>query len=152
MKTRVTPVVPPLLLETLQLGCPALLVTTGADGFPHTAYTWAVALDETTVRFAADVGGTTVTNLAREPRAALQIIAAPDLVYLIKGVAEEVKPQIEAASFKVMMMALAVREVKDQSWPGVTVQPLAYEWPLEQQNTMRTMEQAVYAEMRIWPA
>ncbi|MFN8456399.1 MAG: pyridoxamine 5'-phosphate oxidase family protein [Anaerolineae bacterium] len=152
MNQRVTHVVPPLLLETLQLGCPALLLTTGADGFPHTAYTWTVALDETTVRFAADTGSTTVTNLAREPRAALQIISAPDLVYLIKGMAGVVKPQIEAAPFKVMMMVLAVQEAKDQIWPGVTVQPLSYEWPLEQQSTMRAMEQAVYTEMRIWPA
>ena len=47
-------------------------------------------------------------------------------------------------------MALEVREVKDQSWPGVKVQVLGYEWSPEQREVMLAMEQAVYAEMRAW--
>jgi hypothetical protein len=49
-------------------------------------------------------------------------------------------------------MALNVSEVKDQSWPGVTVQPLGYQWPPEQREAMLAVEQALYYEMRTWPA
>jgi hypothetical protein len=88
--------------------------------------------------------------LEREQRAALQIINQENLIFLIKGAAVPVKLQLEAAPFKIALWALAVREVKDQAWPGVTVQPLGYEWPLEQREAMLAMEQAVYAEMRTW--
>jgi hypothetical protein len=151
MNQRVISQLPPALLDTLRSGCPALLLTVGTDGYPHTAYTWVVALDPTTLRFAADHGSATMANLEREPAAALQIISPGNLVFLIKGITRPVKPQIEAAPFKVALMALTVREVKDQSWPGVTVQPLGYHWPPEQQEAMQAIEQAVYEEMRTWP-
>jgi hypothetical protein len=139
-----------VLLESLQTGCPALLLTIGADGFPSTAYTWTVALDAVTLRFAADHGSATLANLERESRAALQIISPGNLIFLIKGVTALVKSSIEAAPFKVAMMNLSVREVKDQSWPGVTVQSLGYQWSSEQREAMLAMEQAVYDEMRTW--
>jgi hypothetical protein len=141
---------PDTLLSVLRAGCPALLLTVGIDGFAHTAYTWVVGLDATTLRFAADHGSSTLANLEREQRAALQIISQENLIFLIKGAATPVKLQLEAAPFKIALWALAVREVKDQAWPGVTVQPLGYEWPLEQRAAMLAMEQAVYAEMRTW--
>jgi hypothetical protein len=140
-----------VLLQILRQGCPALLLTVGPGGFPHTAFTWAVALDATHLRFAADHGSVTLTNLEREPRAALQIISLDNLIFLVKGATRLVKPQIEAAPFRVAMMALTVSEVKDQSWPGVKVQPLSYDWPPAQQESMLAMEQAVYTEMRTWP-
>jgi hypothetical protein len=126
------------------------MLTTGADGIPATAYTWALALDFVTLRFAADHGSATVANLERESRAALQIISPGNLIFLIKGVSAPVKPSIEAASFKMALMALSVHEVKDQSWPGVIVQPLGYQWSPEQREAMLAMEQAVYDEMRTW--
>jgi hypothetical protein len=150
MSQHITTSLPLALLNVLQQGCPALLLTLGTDGFPATAYTWTVALDAVMLRFAADHGSATLANLEREQRASLQIISQENLIFLIKGVSMPVKPQIEAAPFKVAMMALEVREVKDQSWPGVKVQPLGYEWPPEQREAMRAMEQAVYAEMRTW--
>jgi hypothetical protein len=108
MNQRITSQLPPALLEVLRTGCPALLLTTGADGFPATAYTWALALDVVTLRFAADHGSATVANLERESRAALQIISPGNLIFLIKGVSAPVKPSIEAASFKMALMALSV--------------------------------------------
>lgn len=141
---------PPALLNLLQQGCPALLLTAGADGFPHTAFTWAVAGEGEVLRFAADHGSVTLANLEREARAALQVIG-DNLIFLVKGAARLVKPQIEAAPFWVAMMELAVLEVKDQSWPGVSVRPLSYDWPLDQHERMLAVEQAVYNEMRTWP-
>jgi len=150
--TRITGQLPDSLLNLLRNGCPALLLTIGDDGFPATAYTWIVALTPTTIRFGADHGSATLANLEREQRASLQIIAPGNLIFLVKGSASQLKAQIEATPFKMAMMALEVREVKDQSWPGVSVQPLGYEWPLEQREAMVAMETAVYNEMREWNA
>lgn len=150
MSPRITNHLPDSLLAFLTEGCPALLLTVGADGFAHTAYTWAVAPHTTAVHFAADYGSTTLTNLQRQQRAALQIIGQGNLVYLIKGDVHQIKTQIEAAPFNMAMMALNVREIKDQSWPNVTVKPLAYAWPPPQQTEMLAMERAVYNEMRRW--
>lgn len=151
VSSRITAQLPQSLLEVLAQGCPALLLTVGADGFPATAYTWAAAPDATTVRFGADHGSATLANLERDARASLQFIGRGNLIYLVKGAARLIKPQIEAAPFKIAMLALAVAEVKDQSWPGLTVQPLAYEWLPEQREQMLAIERAVYAELRQWP-
>ncbi len=152
MSPRVTKQLSDPLLNLLSQGCPALLLTVGADGFPNTAYTWAIAPDIATIRFGADYGSTTLVNLQQEPRASLQIIGPGNLVYLIKGAVLQIKAQIEAAPFKIAMMALEIAEVKDQSWPGVVVQPLAYVWAADQQAEMLAMERAVYDEMRQWRA
>lgn len=150
MGQRVTPNLPDTLLSLLKEGSPALLLTTGADSFPNTAYTWVIAPDAHTVRFGADIGSATLANLEREQRASIQIIAPGNLVFLIKGTARQIKAQIESAPFKIAMIALAVTEVKDQSWPGITVSPLAYTWPLEQQEDMLAMERNIYDEMSKW--
>lgn len=150
MSRRIAAQLPDSLLNVLKTGCPALILTVGEDGFPNTAYTWAVAVSSTTVHFGADHGSATLANLKQEPRAALQIMGEGNLIFLIKGVTRQVKPQIEAASFKVAMMALEVAMVKDQSWPGVNIHPLAYDWSPEQRQEMLAMERAVYAEMRDW--
>jgi len=150
MSSRVTNELPASLANALKLGSPALLLTIGEDGFPSTAYTWIVATNSSVIRFGADHGSATLTNLEREGRASLQIIGQNNLTFLVKGTTSPIKPQIEAAPFKIAMMSLAVVEVKDQSWPGVIVKPLGYEWLPEQRDKMQAMEQAVYAEMREW--
>ncbi|MFQ5611610.1 MAG: pyridoxamine 5'-phosphate oxidase family protein [Anaerolineae bacterium] len=150
MSPRVTDYLPDPLFALLKEGCPALLLTVGEDGYPATAYTWAAALQPTTVRFGADHGSATLANLERAERASLQVIQRENLIFLIKGNTSPVKTQIEAAPFKIAMLALEVTEVKDQSWPGVSMQPLAYEWAAGQRDEMLAMEQAVYAEMREW--
>ena len=142
---------PDSLLNVLHTGCPALLLTVGEDRFPNTAYTWVVAVNATTIRFGADHGSATLANLEREQRASLQIIAEGNQIYLIKGNASIIKPQIEAAPFKIAMVALEVAMVKDQSWPGISIQPLTYEWSPEQRQEMLAMERAVYGELREWP-
>lgn len=150
MSSRVTTKLPGPLLSVLNKGCPALLLTVGSDGFPSTAYTWIVATTPSTIHFGADHGSATLTNLERDKRASLQIISQDNLIFLVKGTTSQIKSQIEAAPFKIAMMALEVVEVKDQSWPGVTVKSLGYEWAPEQMDKMQAMEQAVYAEMREW--
>lgn len=148
MTSRVTTDLPDALLNLLKEGSPALLLTLGTDGFPATAFTWTVALNPTTLRFGTDLGTATLANLERERRASLQIIGEGNLVFLIKGAARQVKPRMDAAPMKIALMQLEVQEVKDQSWPGVSLRPLGYEWAVEQREQMLAMERAVYAEMR----
>lgn len=150
MSPRVTPDLPERLVAALRDGGTALLLTTGADGYPASAFTWVVAIDAATVRFGADLGTATLANLQRDGRGALQIIAEGNLVYLIKGEVRLARPRLEAAPMKVALMQMAVREVKDQSWQGVTVLPLRYDWAPDQRAAMEAMERAVYAEMRAW--
>ncbi len=150
MSRRIAAQLPDSLLNVLKTGSPALLLTVGEDGFPNTTYTWALAINGTTIRFGADHGSATLANLRREQRASLQILGEGNLIFLIKGVTWQVKYQIEAAPFKIAMLALEVAMVKDQSWPGVSMPSLIYEWSPEQRQEMLAMERAVYAEMREW--
>jgi pyridoxamine 5'-phosphate oxidase-like protein len=146
--SKTTPALPDTLLARLRAGAPALLLTTGEDGYPNVAYTWAAAPDTHRVRFGADHGSATLANLQRDGRAALAIIASGNLVFLVKGAARLLKDRIAAAPFRIALMEMAVTEAKDQAWPGVIVSPLAYDWPVDQREAMLKMEQAVYAELR----
>ena len=143
-----TPELPEKLLGWLRAGGPALLLTIGEDGFPNVAYTWAAAPDARRVRFGADHGSATLANLQRDGRAALEFAAPGNLVFLVKGAVRTFRERIAAAPFRIALMEMIVTETKDQSWPGVTVAPLAYEWPEDRREAMHAMEQAVYAELR----
>ncbi|MBM4422281.1 MAG: hypothetical protein FJ030_02680 [Chloroflexi bacterium] len=146
--SRVTSELPDRLLAALRAGTPALLLTVNDDGFANAAHTWAAAPDSRRIRFGADHGSVSLANLQREERASLQIMAAGNLAYLVKGAARTLKERIAAAPFRIALIEMAVSEVKDQSWPGVTVAPLAYEWPDDKREAMLAMEQAVYTELR----
>ncbi len=146
--SKITAELPDKLLAVLRAGAPALLLTTGEDGYPNVAYTWAAAPDASHVRFGADHGSATLANLQRDGRASLEVTGHGNLVYLVKGTARSVKDRIAAAPFRIALMEMTVAEAKDQSWPGVTVTPLAYEWPADQREAMLKMEQAVYTELR----
>ena len=145
----VTPTMPEKLVSHLTPGCPALLLTAGSDGYPSSAYTWAVALDETRVRFAVDAGGTALVNLNASGLAGLHIIGPDNLAYLVKGSARRVKDRIDAATGGEMALwEMKVMGARDQSFPGVTPKPFTYEWPADQRSAMQQMEQAVFAEMK----
>jgi hypothetical protein len=148
---RITPRLGEAMLEVLSQGRPVLLLTTGADGFPSTAWTWALASGPASVRFGADRGSATLHNLERDPRAALQVIAEGGLVFLVKGRCRPLKPSLDAAAgFGIALWTLDVAEVRDQRWPGVRVAPLAFEWTVERPEEMLALERAVLAEMREW--
>lgn len=145
----ITPEMPERLLTHLRAGAPALLLTAGADGYPSSAYTWAVALDAKRVRFAVDAGGTALVNLKHSGLAGLHIIGPNDLAYLVKGKATKIKERIKAvAPSEMLLYELQLIGARDQSFPGVTAKPFTYEWPADQRAAMRAMEQAVFAEMR----
>lgn len=124
-----------------------MLLTVGDDGFPNTAYTWAVAPDARRVRFGADYGSRTLDNLKRNGKSALQIVGPEGVLFLVKGQSSMIKEFIEAAPFRISMMEMSIAEVKDQSWAGVTVAPLCYHWPEQQRAERQAMEKTVFAEM-----
>lgn len=149
MTSNITPTLPQKLIDYLRPGAPALMLTSGADGYPSSAYTWVVCLDAKRLRFGADFGGSAMANLQRSGQASLQIIGPGDVTYLVKGKSRQIKDRIEAAApAAIILYEMDVMGAKDQSWPGVSTTALTYEWPADQREAMLGMEQAVYAEMR----
>ncbi len=141
---------PDRLVTLLRGGTPVVLMTAGPDGFPHSALTWAVATSADRVRFGVDHGSTTLANLERDGKAALQVIAAQNLLCLIKGPTRMLRAKIAAAPYGMAMWELAVTEVRDQTWAPVVVSPLAFAWTGPKADEMRGIEQAVLAELREW--
>ncbi|MBI3093874.1 MAG: pyridoxamine 5'-phosphate oxidase family protein [Rhodocyclales bacterium] len=153
MPNDITPTLPQKLVDYLQPGAPALVLTTGADGYPSSAFTWVVCLDRGRLRFGVDHGGSAMANLARSGQASIQVIGPGDLTYLVKGRSRKIKEHIEAAApASLMLYEMDVMGARDQSWAGVSTMPLAYEWPAAQRAALLAMEQAVYAEMRDFAA
>lgn len=149
----ITPTLPAKLLGYLRPGAPALMLSSGADGYATSAYTWAIAIDDKHVRFAVDVGGSSMTNLQRTGLASIQVIGPGNVSFLVKGKSRLIKDRIDAAApYSIMIWEMEVMGAKDQSWTGVSTTALSYEWPAEQREAMLKMEQAVYAEMRGDPA
>jgi hypothetical protein len=72
----ITPTLPEKLVGYLHPGAPALLLSSGADGYSTSAYTWALGLDDKRLRFAVDVGGSSMANLQRSGQASVQIRGA----------------------------------------------------------------------------
>jgi hypothetical protein len=144
-----TPVLAERLIDYLRPGAPALMLTTGTDGYASSAYAWVVAIDATRLRFAVDLGSSSLDNLQRTGQASIQIIGPGDVSFLVKGKARLIKDRIDAAApASIMLWEMDVLAAKDQSWPGVKTTALTYEWPAAQREAMLRMEQAVYAEMR----
>ena len=145
----ITPFLPAALAGYLEPGAPALMLSCGADGYATSAYTWAVAIDEKHIRFAVDVGGSSMANLQRTGQASIQVIGPGDVTFLVKGKSRLIKDRIDAAApYSIMIWEMEVMGAKDQSWTGVSTNALSYEWPPEQRSSMLAMEQAVYEEMR----
>lgn len=145
----ITPTLPEKLFGYLRPGAPALMLTTGADGYATSAYTWVVSLDAKRLRFGVDYGGSAMANIQRSGQTSIQIIGPGDVSFLVKGKSRPIKDRIEAsAPASIMMFEMDVMGAKDQSWTGVSTTALMYEWPAEQRAAMLMMEQAVYAEMR----
>jgi hypothetical protein len=146
------PAIPDRVVRLLRAGAAVVLITVGADGWPHSALTWAVAPAADRVRFAVDHGSTTLANLERDGKATLQVIGRENTLALIKGRARVLLERLAAAPFGMAMWELLPGEVKDQTWGPVVVSPLAFEWTGPEAEALRRIEQAVLAEMRTRPA
>lgn len=146
---RITSEMPTKLLGYLTPGAPALLLTSGSDDYPSSQYTWAIAIDNRHVRIGADQGSTALANLARTGKAGLVVMGPDDTTFLVKGTVRQLKERIEAAApASIALFELEVTGAKDQSWSGVSIPPLHYEWAADHREELLRMEQAVFAEMR----
>ncbi|MCX7147840.1 MAG: pyridoxamine 5'-phosphate oxidase family protein [Rhodocyclales bacterium] len=149
MTGNISPVLAEKLIAYLRPGAPGLMLTTGVDGYASSAYTWLMVMDARRLRFGVDAGSTAMSNLQRSAQVAIQVIGPGDVCFLVKGKARQIKERIEAAApASIMLWEMEVVGAKDQSWPGVRMAALGYEWPAAQRQAMHRMEQAVYAEMR----
>lgn len=149
MTGNITPALAEKLIGYLRPGAPALMLTTGADGYATSAYTWVIVIDAKRLRFGVDLGGSAMENLRRTGQVSIQIIGPGDICFLVKGKAHQIKERIKAAApASIVLWEMDVVAARDQSWPGVRMAALQYEWPAEQREAMLKMERAVYAEMR----
>jgi len=150
MSSRVKPTLSRRVAEYAALGAPGMLLTIDGEGYAHTAFTWLVATSQEQLRFGADQGSTTIANINRSGMASVQIIIEEGQPYLIKGTVVMLSPVIRSAPFEMALMQLEIVEVRDQSWIGVSVRALDYEWAPKERQNMLQVEQAVYAELREW--
>ncbi|MFV1858277.1 MAG: hypothetical protein ACC647_02890 [Anaerolineales bacterium] len=148
MSSRVRPTLSHKVTEYAALGTPGLLLTIDDGGFPHSSFTWVVAISPEHLRFGADHEGTTLANIERSGLASVQIIVDEGQPYLIKGNVTMASLLIHSAPFEVALMEMEILEVRDQSWIGVSVRPFDYEWAPEKREKMLEVERAIYAEMR----
>ena len=79
----ITPQMPEKLVAYLRPGAPGLLLTSGADGYATSAFTWILSLDAGRLRFAVDEGGSSRGMLQRSGLAALEIIGPGDISFLV---------------------------------------------------------------------
>jgi flavin reductase (DIM6/NTAB) family NADH-FMN oxidoreductase RutF len=104
-------VIPTELLEYLQGGHVAVLVTIDPSGLPDLSLvTWVLAINERIVRFVVGANNRTAGNLFDNGRVAFQFLG-PKIAYAIKGTARLIKKRVEAISFPESMFEMAVEEV-----------------------------------------
>ncbi len=111
----ISPTLPAKLLGYLRPGAPALMLSCGADGYATSAYTWALAVDDKRLRFAVDVGGSSMTNLQRSGQASIQVIGPGSVSFLVKGKSRLLKERIDAAApYSIMIFEMDVMGAQDQ--------------------------------------
>lgn len=109
--------------------------------------TWVLAVDERTIRLAADARGRLMQNLRADGRVLLTIMTAGS-VFSISGEARVIQDQLEGPSLKLAMAEVAVNGVQDiMFWGGqLAVPPAArvtYDAALKEK-----LDTAVLAAMR----
>ncbi len=60
------------------------------------------------------------------------------------------KDSIDSAPFPMALIEMEILEVLDQSWIGVSVNSMGYEWAPDERDEMDEVVQDVYLEMREW--
>jgi len=127
---------PSRLAAALESGLAGLFLTVGPDGRPHAAFSWVAAMPSARGRTAGQVGlriaidspSTSLSNVATNARAAVQIIGSDNLLFLMKGTAKVTDTHAVPPGLSFAVVEMAVEDYKDQSWPLVSVSALRYEW------------------------
>ncbi len=146
--SRETSQLPEKLLVTLREGVPALLITVGEDGLPHTAFTFAAAAEPNRVVVAVDEGSATLANIQRSGQASVQILAPDNQVFLLKGRVRISESKLKSSPVPSRRAEIALSSVKNQAWPTVVVSPLRYEYAPQARATWESAVAHIYAELR----
>jgi len=135
------------LISVLQSGVPALLLTVDESGFPHTAFTYAATRAKDFVAFVVDEKSTTEKNILRAHQASLQILAAGNCVYLLKGTVRVEASTLKNSPAPAHRAILGLSSVKNQAWAQIQVAPLAYEYSERALDWVSALP-LLYAELR----
>lgn len=115
------------VLRRLGRGCPALVLSVDADGYPRSTYSWLVAVGPDALRFGVDRDRGTSANLLRDGRAALQVVGTGGLNLLLRGPVYRLPSSAPAlAEAGMEAWQLCLRQQQDQGWPGVRTSALSY--------------------------
>lgn len=140
-------------------GHPVAVATRSETGHPYLSIVGScVAVDATTLRFAAFSGGTTLANIRRDGRVFLETLG-DDLVVGIEGQARIVKEPMEASAFPphhYAMVEIEVVNVKDDHPPGAKINGMTYGFdysrdPEERLRRRRSLLDEIRSHPKIGP-
>jgi hypothetical protein len=143
------------VIDYLVGGNPVSIATVGPAGEPYGGIIGScIALDASTLRFAAFGSGHTVVNLRERPGIFVETLG-DGLVIGISGTARIVKDPMDASAYpphNYVMVEVTVRHVKDDHPPGVTITGMSYNYSGSRQPaTRRSRRDAIGEELRAHP-
>jgi hypothetical protein len=146
---------PPEVIRYLVGGNPVSVATVGPAGNPYGGIIGScVALDESTLRFAAFGAGRTVANVRENPGIFVETLG-DDLVIGIAGTARIVKDPMDASAYPphhYVMVEVSVSHVKDDHPPGITITGMSYDYSGSRQpGARRSRRDAIGEELRAHP-
>ncbi len=140
--------IPDDLLQVLQAGVPAILLTVDENGFAHTAFTFAAARQRNGVAVVVDDGSRSLANIERTGRASVQVLAPDNRVYLLKGTVRLSSTRLTSSPVPSRRAEIELVSVKNQAWPEIAVSPLSYEYSTHARSHWEGAVPRIYAELR----
>lgn len=123
----------------LHMGVTGLLLTVDELGWPHAAFTWMATPEPHRFRAVADRGSTTLVNLERTHKGAVEVIVAEGTPWLIKGTLNHVIGEIPGCRLPLAVVELQIVSVRNQAWGPVTVSPIRYIWKNDEMVAIERM-------------
>ncbi len=139
----------PELLDYLRAPHPLVVITLAPDGRPSAdVVSWALALDDVTVRLVIGSQRPSVANVRANGVLAVQVLGR-ELAYEIKGAARILKERCESIRFPQTMVELSVDSVRENMDPANFITgdvPVC--WPESTRTHHAAWDVAVVEEMR----
>lgn len=150
---------PGRVIDHLVGGHPVAVATRSENGHPYLSIVGScVAIDATTLRFAAFSSGTTLANIRRDGRVFVETLG-DDLVVGIEGLARIVKEPMQASAYPphhYAMVEIEVANVKDDHPPGAKIIGMTYGFdysrdPEERLRRRRSLLEEIRSEPKLNP-
>jgi hypothetical protein len=108
-------------LENRRIGSAAVIATVDRDGSPHTALFGSLCVvSPTALRFGCDRSHQTFSNIRRDGRVTVSLVAPPDVAMSIKGKAKILKERMNLVDTDAII-EIQVEDVKDDLIPGAFI-------------------------------